>query len=175
MRFASIVGLLLSWCVSAATLEKLTLDQMALQATTIVRGRVTGCAGEARGSVIYTRCAVAVTETWKGAARSKVEFIIPGGRVRSASQTFTGTPKFNANDQLVLFLWAGRSGVLQIIGLSQGIFDVTLSPKRGASVRREASSEVMLDSSGRQVRDEEINLSMTDLREKVRRALEGEK
>jgi len=105
---ASILALLLCAPVFAATLEKLTVEQMTEQATMIVRGRVTGCAGEAHGRVIYTRCGVAVAETWKGAARTQVDFVIPGGTVRSLTQTFTGTPKFSSNEQYVLFLWAGN-------------------------------------------------------------------
>ena len=170
-----IASLLLSLCASAATLEKLTVDQMTQHATLIVRGRITACAGESRGSVIYTRCSVSVTETWKGAARSQVDFIVPGGRVRSFSQTFTGTPKFSPNDQFVLFLWVGRSGVPQILGLSQGVFDVTVSPAGKTTVRREATSEVMLDPKGRQVRDEAVSYSMSELREQVDRALAGGK
>ena len=174
MRFAVSIGiLLLSTCVSAATLEKLSVDQMAQHSTVIVRGRITGCAGEARGSVIYTRCSVAVGETWKGAPRTHVDFIVPGGRVRSLSQTFTGTPKFSANEQYVLFLWIGRSGVPQIIGLSQGVFDVSVKPSGQTTVRREATSEVMLDSKGNQVKDEALSLSMVELRNQVNRALAG--
>jgi hypothetical protein len=176
MRFAvSIAGLLLSSCAIAATLEKLTVDQMAQQSTLIVRGRITGCAGEARNSVIYTRCSVAVSETWKGSARSQVDFIVPGGRVRTLSQTFTGTPRFNADEQYVLFLWVGRSGTPQIIGLSQGVFDVSVKPTGETSVRREASTELMLDSNGKRIQDEAISSSLSELRQQVNRALAGGK
>jgi hypothetical protein len=174
MRFVVSIGiLLLSSCVFGATLEKLSVDQMAQQSSLIVRGKITGCAGEARGSVIYTRCFITVNETWKGTPKSQVDFIVPGGRVRSLSQTFTGTPKFNANEQYVLFLWIGKSGVPQIIGLSQGVFDVSVKPSGETTVRREATSEVMLDSKGNQVKDEALNLSMTQLRSQVKNALAG--
>src|SRR3954452_10910559 len=100
MRLAAFI-LGLSICVPAfaATLEKLTVEQMAQQSTMIVRGRVTGCTGETRGAVIYTRCGVAVSETWKGTPKSNVDFVVPGGRDRNLTQTFTGAPKFNANEQ----------------------------------------------------------------------------
>jgi len=174
MRFVVSIGiLLLSQCVFAATLEKLSVDQMAQQSTVIVRGKINGCGGEARGSVIYTRCSVTVNETLKGTPKSQVDFIVPGGRVRSLSQTFTGTPKFNANEQYVLFLWVGRSGVAQIIGLSQGVFDVSVKPNGETVLRREATSEVMLDSKGNQVKDETLDLSMAELRTQVKKALAG--
>jgi hypothetical protein len=173
MRFAVYIAGLLVLAVSAfaATLEKLTLDQMAQQATVIVRGRITGCATEMRGPVIYTRCAVAVTETWKGSAAQKVDFVVPGGTFQGLSQTFSGSPKFNADEQFVLFLWVGRSGIPQIIGLSQGVFSVTTSDKGQITVKKEASSEVMLDARGNQVRDEAISMGVGELRSRVRQAL----
>jgi len=170
---ALIIGLSVCLPAIAATLEKLTIEQMAQQSTLIVRGRVTGCYGENRGRIIYTRCGVAVSETWKGSPRSDVDFIVPGGRVQNLTQTFTGTPKFNADEQYVLFLWVGRSGVPQIIGLSQGVFDVTFTKSGAPLVRREATTELMLDSKGKQMRDEGVSMSVTQLREQVDRALAG--
>jgi hypothetical protein len=168
-----IVGLLL--CVSAfgATLEQLSIEQMAQQSTVIVRGRVTGCTGEIRGRVIYTRCGVAVTETWKGAAAPKVDFIVLGGTARGLSQTFSGAPKFSPNEQFVFFLWAGKSGVLQIMGLSQGVFDVTFSASGKATVHRAATSETMLDKAGNPVQDQPVSLPVEELRARVNKALGG--
>jgi hypothetical protein len=114
-----------------------------------------------------------VSETWKGKPGSKVDFVVPGGTARGLSQTFSGAPKFSANDQFVLFLWVGKSGIPQIIGLSQGVFDVTFSATGKATVQREASSGVMLDSAGRQVADEPLTLSVTELRSRVDNALRG--
>jgi hypothetical protein len=172
MRLAVFI-LGLSVCVPAfaATLEKLTVEQMAQQSTMIVRGRVTGCSGETRGAIIYTRCGVAVSETWKGTPKSNVDFLVPGGRVQNLTQTFTGAPKFNANEQYVLFLWVGRSGVPQIIGLSQGVFDISFTSTGDPLVRHEATTERIVDSKGRQVRDEGISMSVTELRLRVDRAL----
>ena len=174
MRLAALI-LGLSVCAPsfAATLEKLTIAQMAQQSTIIVRGRITGCTGETRGSIIYTRCGVAVTETWKGTPKAKVDFVVPGGRVQKLTQTFTGAPKFNANEQYVLFLWVGRSGVPQVIGLSQGVFDVSLTSAGTSVVRREPTSELMVDSKGKQVRDEGVSMTVTALRQQVDQALAG--
>lgn len=172
MRLAVfIAGLSVCMSTLAATLEKLTVEQMSRQATMIVRGRVTGCLGESRGPVIYTRCGVAVTETWKGDRKAQVSFVVPGGRFQNLTQTFTGTPKFNANEQYVLFLWVGRSGVPQIIGLSQGVFDVSFTSSGDPLVRREASAELMFDGKGKQVADEAVSMTVSALRARVDSAL----
>lgn len=158
----------------AATLEKLSLEEMSQRATLIFRGRISHCAGEARGAVIYTRCYANVAETWKGQAGSATSFLVLGGKARGLVQTFTGSPRITEGDEYVLFLWAGRSGALQVIGLSQGVFDLKPSAKGGTTAVRAASSEVMLDKQGREVRDETIVVEADELRSRVRSALAAE-
>lgn len=175
-RLFAIVGLLclLAPVSGAATLEKLTLDEMTQKATLIVRGRVSGCAGEVRGSLIYTRCQVAVTERWKGQASGQVDFVVPGGSAAGMKQIFTGTPKFGAGEEYVLFLWSGRSNLNHVIGLSQGAFDLQSDGKGGAVARRSATSEVMLDKSGAPVEDTPVQMGVHELRRRVRRVLEAQ-
>jgi hypothetical protein len=98
---------------------------------------------------------------------------VPGGTFNGLTQTFTGTPKFSAKDEFVLFLWVGRSGIPQIIGLSQGVFGVSNAAGNQVTVRREASTEVMLDSRGKQIRDEAVDTTLSDLKMRVSRALAG--
>jgi hypothetical protein len=83
---------------------------------------------------------------------------------------FTGTPNFAPGSEYVLFLWAGKSGAFQVIGLSQGAFDVKAS---GTTVKREASTERMLDAAGQPVKDEGVEMSVTALKQRVQRALGG--
>ena len=160
--------------VGGATLEQLTVEEMSQKATAIVRGRVSRCAGETRGSVIYTRCTVSVSERWKGQTPSEAEFVVPGGAARGLVQTFTGTPKFASGGEYVLFLWAGRSGVLQIIGLSQGKFDMSVNKTGEATVRRAVAGGRMLDKTGNPVEDVAVEMTAAELRQRVRRALAGD-
>lgn len=174
MRVVLSIAALTCVIASAATLEKLSLEQMSQKATLIVRGRVTSCAGDHRGSLIYTRCRMNVTEKWKGTAAGQTEFVIPGGTFGGLTQTFTGTPRFTNGDEYVLFLWAGKSGIHQLIGLSQGVFDVKATGNGKARAQRSATSELMLDAGGQVVRDEAVDLSVTELRTRVSRSLAAE-
>ena len=169
----AILSLLCGCLLSATTLEKLSVEDMSQKSTLIVRGRIGGCAGEQRGSMIYTRCRINVSERWKGAAGNQVEFLIPGGAARGLVQTFIGTPKFNAGAEYVLFLWSGRSGNLQVIGLSQGAFDVKVNGKGDATAKRDATTDMMLDAAGRPVRDEGVEMSVTALRHRVAQSIGG--
>lgn len=162
---------LLAGSAHAATLEQLSVEEMSLKSTLIVRGKVSGCTGEQRKRIIYTRCRVTVSERWKGTSGSQVDFYVPGGSVQGLKQTFTGTPKLNSGEEYVLFLWAGRSGLVQIIGLSQGVLGVQFDSKGGVTVKRAASTEVMLDASGEPVADAGLRMSLGALRQRVDRAL----
>lgn len=159
---------------SAATLEKLSLDEMIAKSTEIVRGRVVSTAPAARGSILYTTARIQVTERFKGPAGTSVEVWIPGGRSGNLRQTFSGAPTLATGAEYVLFLWAGKSGVRQVIGFSQGAFDVKTDSKGGVQVMRAASHETMLDKSGNEVEDSALQLSLADLRKKIAAAREIE-
>ena len=163
----------LAGLVYPTTLEKLSIDEMSLKATAIVRGRVGACIGVTRGPVIYTRCAVAVSERWKGQTPATVDVLIPGGSSRGLSQSFSGTPKLAAGEEHVLFLWTGKSGLTQLIGLSQGLFDVKVDGKGRVSVSREGASAQMVDGRGQPVADEPVEMSLEALRQQVIRCLGG--
>lgn len=157
--------------VSAATLEKLSMDEMSRKSTTIVRARITSCAGEAQGSLILTRCKLQVSEYWKGTLADP-SFVLPGGQYQGMVQTFTGTPTMVEGQEYVLFLWTGKSGKAQVIGLSQGSFSLTPDAKGGeVRVRRSASTELMLDKNGIPVADTPMDLSISELKTRVKKAL----
>jgi hypothetical protein len=63
--------------------------------------------------------------------------------------------------------------VPQIIGLSQGVFDVSLSSTGTPLVRREPTTEMMVDSKGKQMRDESVSMTVSELRGLVDQALTG--
>jgi hypothetical protein len=149
----------------AATLERLSLDEMIQQSTQIVRGRVLGSRTSLRGPVIYTYSTIQVLERWKGPSSSTVEFAVPGGTLGGARQTFSGAPEFKIGAEYVFFLWTGRSGLTQVIGLSQGVFDLTHDSKGQAIVSRAASTETVLDRvTGLQVKDETVTMGLNELR-----------
>jgi hypothetical protein len=150
--------------LSATTLEQLTLADMTRQSTTIVRARVTGSRTAYQGSAIYTYFQLEVLETWKG--KGAPEVAIPGGVVDGIRQIVNGAPQLEIGQEYVLFLWTSRSGLTQIIGLSQGRFHIS-----GDMIQRPPASELMLDRSGRPVESQAISLRVQDLRAQVSQAL----
>jgi hypothetical protein len=165
MRFA-LCGICLAWSAAqmgAATLSRLTLDDMINQSTAIVRGRITGSYAAARGPVIYTFYQLQVTDRWKGTTRS-MDVALPGGAANGLVQSFPGTPQLTEGKEYLLFLWTSKSGLTQIIGLTQGLFDVTQDASGTLTVSRGATSNSMLDPrTGQIVKDQPIQMQLKDL------------
>ena len=148
---------------SAATLRQLSMDQMTQSATAIVRARVTGSSASLNGSTIYTHYRLQVTDTLKGVAPAEVA--LPGGVARGLRQSFPGVPMLQTGAEYVLFLWTSQStGITHIIGLSQGLFNVTTQSDGTAQVARARIGETMLDAAGHVVQDQAIQMKLSDLK-----------
>ena len=172
MRIAASILLLSGLAaIQAATLERLTIDQMAQQATAVVRGRV----GEARstrfGALVYTLQRFEAEEQWKGDPIAGLEVAILGGTYAGVTYSFAGTPELKAGDEYVLFLWTGPSGRTQIVGLSQGVFRVVRRSDGAVVMRTEAEDSVFAGENGAQ-RSQALEMTLDQLAASVRAALE---
>lgn len=175
-RFRLFVALLLAATVlSAATLEKLSVDQMIQKSTIVVRGTVSGSYAAFRGPLIYTHWKIQIQEELKGSAAGSIEVVTPGGRAKAFEQTFSGSPLLTKGSQYVLFVWRSPSGLHHLVGLSQGALVVKGDSKGSALVTRMAISEPMLDvRSGKPVLDAGLTLSLEELRQRIRSVAEAE-
>jgi hypothetical protein len=158
--------------IRATTLEQLTLDDMIQQSTAIVRARVTGSHAGMRAGNIYTYFQLQVVENWKG--QRVTEVAVPGGVAGGIRQSVSGAPELKPGQEYVLFLWTSRSGLTQVIGLSQGLFKLSEESSQGGGVAvagRPAASELMLNRSGLPVEDHAVSMPVQDLRARVLQAL----
>lgn len=166
---AAALGLaVLSISAGGATLQRLGLDEMIQKSTAIVRGRATLTGARFHGPLIYTHYRVQVLESWKGAQPAEIDIVVPGGVANGMRQVFPGAPRLEAGNEYVLFLWRGASGLTNIIGLSQGVFDVHRDVAGGVFASRSATTETMLDADGRPVRDEAVRIRFEELRGRIR-------
>jgi hypothetical protein len=171
-----IFGLILTSCVCAAapaaTLRQLTLDQMAQDATAIVRGRVTASSASFAGTTIYTHYKLQVSEVWKGSGATEV--MLPGGVAGGYRQSFPGVPVLNTGAEYVLFLWrSGSTGITHLVGLTQGLFSVTTQTDGSALVSRPRIGETMLDLSGHEAKDQAVRMNLGAMKTRVRRTAAG--
>ena len=181
LRFTrvAILGACMAACAPATTLELLGFDRLIAKATQVVRGRIGNCEGTYRGSMIYTQCTVSVLETLKGAPASQVKISVPGGHVGRIRQSIAGAPKFRLGSEYVLFLWTSPTvgfsdGFTQIMGLSQGKFEVQGAGPTQTAVRTAVADVTMLDGMGQPVEDAGVRMTVAHLREMVAaQALQG--
>ena len=155
-----------------ATLQRLSLDDMIAQSTAIVRGTVTGSYAAMSGTIIFTYYTVQVSEQFKGTAQNTVTVAVPGGSANNLRQTFPGAPELKTGDDFVFFLWTGKSGTTQIIGLTQGLFRLSTGTSADPVATRTASAELMLDRvTAKPVKDQTLVMNLSDLRGRIAGAL----
>ena len=171
VRIAAL-ALLLAVLLPAATLQKLSLAEMAQKSTAIVRARVLDSYAAQHGSIIYTHYRLQVAEWWKGSGGEALDIVTPGGALGAARQVFAGSPQLVPGAEHVLFLWTGSNGLTQIVGLTQGLFKLSRDANGQVVATREASGATMLDpATGRAVGDEAASYRVGDLRQRVGAAL----
>jgi len=158
--------------LGATTLQKLSMDDMIQKSTLIVRAKVVSSRSAFLGRDILTYYQLQVLEGWKSAV-TQTEVAIPGGAVGGLRQMAAGSPTLKIGDEYVIFLWTSRTGLTQIIGLSQGLFSVKLNAAGATVLIRPASSDTMLDATGKVVTDQAVTILLSDLRAQIQKALGG--
>lgn len=173
---------LIIWTVAAAcltllpasTLQRLSLTDMIQKSNLIVRGTIQpGTSAALRGSLIYTHYQLSVTTAFKGSPGATIDVAVPGGALKGIQQPVAGAPTLTAGQDYVLFLWTSKSGLTQVIGLSQGLFSVTTNAQGQVTVSRGVPTSPMLDSSGNSVTDSGLQMPLTQLTSKIQTVLLG--
>ncbi len=143
---------------------------MTQSATAIVRARVTGSSTSFTGSTIYTHYSLQVTESWKGFTPAEV--MVPGGVANGRRQSFPGVPAISVGNEYVLFLWTSSStGITHLVGLSQGLFNLSQQADGSMLATRPLIGEMILDAQGRKVADHAVTIPVVTLKSHVSRSL----
>jgi hypothetical protein len=168
MRILSL-AMALSGLMGATTLEKLSMADMIQQSTAIVRAKVTGSYTTLRGREIYSHYQLQVTENLKGSSQI-TDVAIPGGAAQGMRQMVAGAPALTLGQEYVVFLWTGKSGLTQVMGLSQGLFTVLQNAAGDAVLVRPAAMVTMVDAGGKIVSDQAVTIRLSDLRSQIQAA-----
>jgi hypothetical protein len=155
----------------ATTLLKMSMNDLILQSTSIVRAKITGTRTGTVGKDIYTYYQLQVSETLKKGAILPAEFAVPGGVYGNLRQIGIGSPVFTEGQEYVLFLWTSRSGMTQVIGLTQGMFNLTQDASGTTVLKRPAIADQMLDKSGKSVTDAPVTMKWSELRDLIVKTL----
>ncbi|MEO8100627.1 MAG: hypothetical protein ABI811_23210 [Acidobacteriota bacterium] len=167
IRILLAAWLALAGIASATTLQQLTVAEMIQKSTAIVRAKVVGSFGAKHNGTIYTYYRLQVSENLKSVTPAAADVAVPGGSLGRMHQSVAGAPELTVGAEYVLFLWTGKSGLTQIIGLSQGAFDLLLDSSGQPVLVRPALSEHTVDGAGHTVTDRGMSLGLSDLRSRV--------
>jgi hypothetical protein len=175
MRRLMISALVVACCapLPGSTLLQLSLNDMIQKSTAIVHGTVQPTYSAFRGEMIYSHYQVQVTNTYKGTAARTWDVAVPGGAVNGVQQYFAGAPTLNAGQDYFLFLWTSKTGLTQVIGLSQGLFNVSSNSAGQLIVSRGATSETMLNSSGQIATDSGIQMTLSQMISRIQAVVSG--
>jgi len=158
----------------ATTVSRASFDDLVQKSTAIVRARVTGSYSAARGSLIYTYYKIQVLDHWKGPASTQVEVQVPGGTFNGQQQNIAGTPQLTEGAEYVFFLWTGPSGATHLLGLSQGVLDMSTNAAGEAVVAGQVTDAMVIDSAtGRATSAEPLRMKLSDFSSRVSGALKG--
>jgi hypothetical protein len=147
----------------------------AQKSTSIVRAKVTGSNGIRYGLDVFTVYRFETLETIKRSSGTQpTEVGVPGGIAGGIRQVVAGAPVLRAGQEYILFLWTGRSGLAQVIGMSQGLFGVERTTAGDSIATRGMAGERMLDGAGHAARNEAFSMPWPDLRAKVIHALKAD-
>ena len=149
----------------------MSMNDLIVQSSAIVRARITGSRTAAIGNDIYTYYQLQVSETLKKGAILPAEFAVPGGVYGNLRQVGIGSPEFTPGQEYVLFLWTGRKGMTQVIGLSQGMLRLTQDASGATVLNRPAIADQMVDKSGNPVTDKAVTMKWSDLRDLIVKTL----
>lgn len=148
----------------ATTVIKAPLDDLIAKSTSIVRGRVAGSYTSTQGRLVNTYYKIQVEELWKGPAATQVDVQVPGG----LKQNIAGVPQLANGAEYVFFLWKGPSGTTHLLGLSQGVLDITKDSSGNMMVIRQASDALVVDSAtGRATQQDPLRMKLSDLSSRV--------
>ncbi len=162
--------------MSATTLERLSMPDMTDQSTLVVRATVVSGAGELNNGAIATHYQLNVKEIWKGTAPAQLDVYVPGGTASGFRQLVPGAPVLTVGSEYVIFLWIGRSGRPQIMGLSQGLFTVSKDAAGTVMLERPGVKEMIIDpKTNRPVSDETVRMKAADLASFVQKRQPGVK
>jgi hypothetical protein len=166
---------LLAVVANATTLARMRFEELARQATAIVRVRCLGAHSRWENGEIWTETRFEVVEQTKGSLPGIVTVRMLGGSVGNLHSRVEGIPSFHAGEEAYVFLWNRAGEPLRVLGWSQGTFRIVRGARTGVeTVTQDSAATPIFDPSTRQFRHGGIrNLPVAVFQLKLRKALAG--
>jgi hypothetical protein len=138
---------------NATTLERMSLQKMAVAAPVIVRTRCVANSVAREEGEIWTFTSFDVEETWRGSPPARITVRLLGGSMGDLTSHVSGVPRFAPGEDVVLFLQPTSRGDYSIVSWEQGTFRVHQDAAGAAElVTQDTASFATFDAATRQFR-----------------------
>jgi len=159
----------------ATTLERMSLEKMAVAAPVIVRARCAGNSVWRDEGEIWTFTSFDVEETWRGSPPAHVVVRLLGGSLGDITSHVSGVPRFASGEDVILFLQPTSRGDYSVVSWEQGTFRIHLDSAAGQPlVTQDTASFATFDPVTRQFHADGIrNVQLSEFRARVEAALQS--
>jgi hypothetical protein len=125
--------LVASFQALSTTVEKFSLDDLVQKSGRIVVGKCVSRESRwnDRITLILTTARFTVSEPLKGPSDGFVNVVTVGGTLDGITQTVSGMPVFEPEEEVLLFLEPSKNGHWQPLGMSQGKFRILRNRQTG--------------------------------------------
>jgi hypothetical protein len=169
---ACMLVLLITIRVDATTLAHMSLAQMARAAENVVRVHCVDTTSRFEQGSIWTISTFEVLEEFKGHTQQTIYVRVPGGRAGHLTMSVEGVPKFQAEDEGVLFLEKTRMGDYLVTAWTQGVFRIRKQARGEATITQDFSAAAFFGNRAGQLRNEKVvNLPLSEFRKQLSQAL----
>ena len=96
-----------------------SLEELTRWSVLVLRGRVTSLEGRMHEHRVATEVTFEITDTLRGAANNRIQFLVHGGEVGVERVDVPGEARFVVGEEAIVFLMRGH-GVLWLTALAQG-------------------------------------------------------
>jgi hypothetical protein len=139
MKPLAALSLFAALCIAPAeaiTVVPITFEELVAESTAVVYARVADVRGRwtADRRSIESLVTLESLRYLKGDLGDEVTMRLPGGEAAGLLQVLPGAPVLRAGDLVVLFLGARGPAIPSPVGLTQGVFRVTVDPRDGTAL-----------------------------------------
>jgi hypothetical protein len=117
--------------------KSINAEKIIKESEVIVQGKVGGRTTEwtAKHDKIQTRVIISVDQTLKGAVPgSTITVVVPGGEIDGVGEWYSHVPRFEDQEEVVLFARQDKAGAFKVAGGEAGKFTVVKDAKTGSKI-----------------------------------------
>ncbi len=173
LTLLAIIVLTIQVNTAATTLAQMSIEQMARKAPLIVRARCIRNSTAWDAGEIWTFTNFEVEEAWRGTAPAAITVRLLGGRMGNLTSSVSGVPRFQPNEEVVLFLEPTPRGDYSVMSWEQGTLRIRHNIRTVTeNVTQDTASSASFDPATRRYAVNGIrNVALGDFRAQINAAL----